>query len=405
MNRPDLTELTAHCIRCGFCLESCPTFKIDQDESESPRGRIYLIRSAMEGKLAWEDIRGPVDTCLGCVACQTACPSGVEYGAILELAREKMGVNQGSRFLLKGLTHPKSAALQFKAGALLPGGKLPGPISRMLFGAAQEARLPKPQVSRWPDMPESAFPPVKGEVALILGCVMRVLYPGVHEATRRLLRRVGLRAIEIDAPCCGALDAHSGQLDAAREKALELVKSIPADIPIVVNSAGCGSTMKHYGFLDEALDPVARRVCDLSEVLYQSGLLEALRGSLGLKVRATYHDACHLAHGQKVTAEPRALLSAIPGLDLRPLTEADTCCGSAGIYNVQQPRRARDLVERKIGFIEQTGAEIAVTGNPGCHAWIHQAATEHGGKIRVLHTAEVLEAAFIGALPPPSGSS
>jgi len=228
---------------------------------------------------------------------------------------------------------------------------------------------------------------------------MRVLYPRVHQATRRLLRRIGYVVKEVDQGCCGALHAHNGNLDIAKKMASDLIASMSGSLPVVINSAGCGSTMKEYThLLDNELSAVdfAERCFDASEFLLAGGLLDALQSAKGLKITATYHDACHLAHGQRITKQPRDLVAAIPGIELGPLAEADMCCGSAGIYNVIQPEMARSLLERKYANIAQTGASVVATGNPGCHSWIAQAAREHGQKIQVLHTLELLEAAFIG---------
>jgi len=228
---------------------------------------------------------------------------------------------------------------------------------------------------------------------------MRVLYPRVHQATRRLLRRVGYTVKEVSQGCCGALHAHYGCLDDAKKMGSELMASMPGDLPIIVNSAGCGSTMKEYGHLFDGENRSAdfgKRTFDASEFLLVHGLLDALKSAKGLAIKATYHDACHLAHGQRIAQQPRTLLGAIPNIELVPLFEADMCCGSAGIYNVTQPEMARKLVERKYDNIATTGASVVATGNPGCHSWIAQAAREHGKKIRVLHTLELLEAAFVG---------
>jgi glycolate oxidase iron-sulfur subunit len=224
---------------------------------------------------------------------------------------------------------------------------------------------------------------------------MRVLFPRVHQATRRLLRRVGYTVRETKQGCCGALHAHNGYLDDASKMGSALVEAMPDGLPVVVNSAGCGSTMKEY---DHLLDKegFASRVADASEFLFANGLLEALLGAPGFTERVTYHDACHLSHGQRITQSPRDLIRAIPGVEYVELPEAEMCCGSAGIYNVTQPKMARTLVERKMANVERTGALLVATGNPGCHAWIAQAAREHGGTVRVLHTMELLEAAFSG---------
>lgn len=397
----DLGELTTHCIRCGFCLEACPTFRETGHETESPRGRIYLVRSAVEGKLRWqEDVKPHLDRCLGCRACETACPSGVEYGAILELSRDHLDQERpslGKRTLLRLTTDPNLLRPNLIAGRFLPGDRLPGFVAR--FFGADRSEVDKPVAQRVPDVPldEAALPPVRGEVYLLEGCAMRLLFPRVHWATRRLLRRVGYAVREAPNACCGAMHAHNGELLAAQERAKDLVAKMPDDLPIIVNSAGCGSTMKEYDALIGE-SSFAKRVQDISEFLVANGIVDVL-ASASLPHRVTYHDACHLAHGQRITAPPRTLLAAIPGIDLVPLAESDMCCGSAGIYNVLQPEMARRLLDRKMKHVSETGAELVVLGNPGCHAWMAQGARERAEGQRVLHLAEALEAAFIGLEP------
>lgn len=434
-----LDELTAHCIRCGFCLESCPTFLITGEETESPRGRIYLVRSADEGKLDWEETRPHLMRCLGCFACETACPSGVEYGQIFEIARDRLEsakTHHTKKALLASLTDPGKVRLQLRLGRLLPGRRIPGILSRLLSGEKPEANRPVAQESSsWPPLDESSLPAIRGEVYLLEGCVMRVLFPRVHEATRRLLRRIGYAVREAPQGCCGSLPLHAGYLDEARARAASLIRALPGDLPVIVDSAGCGSTMKGYGEMmastpstpnpllifprseragesdprhgkneEGARDPrrekneegaFASRVFDASEFLLANGLAEELRKSDGVEAVATYHDACHLAHGQGIRSQPRDLLRAVPGLKLMDLNEADMCCGSAGIYNLTQPKMARELLERKWRNVETTGASIVAMGNPGCHAWIAQAAEEHGQRIQVLHTMELLESSFV----------
>ena len=400
----DLKELTTHCIRCGFCLESCPTFVTSGSELESPRGRIYLVRSALDGKIDWQEgVRPHLDLCLGCRACETACPSAVEYGSILEMARDLVEQKKPQftkLMLLNSTTNTKTLRAQLGIGSLLPGKKLPSFISKALSGADAEAEKPKPQKSgTLPPLLLNDLPPVIGHVYLLEGCAMRVLYPRVHEATRRLLRRIGYEVVETEQGCCGALHAHYGYVDNAREMATELLLSMSSEIPIVVNSAGCASTMKGYDHLLEQTaggSKMARRTFDASEFLFNNGLADVLKGAKGFDARVTYHDACHLAHGQKITNQPRSLLEAIPKMTLVPLPEADMCCGSAGIYNVIQPKMARTLLDRKYDNIASTMAHIVATGNPGCHSWIAQAARERGNVVRIMHTMEVLEAAFIG---------
>ena len=377
----DLGELTTHCIRCGFCLEACPTFTETGSELESPRGRIYLVRSALDGRLDWEETRSHLDRCLGCRACETACPSGVRYGSILEMARDRLGATIPKRALLDATAQP----WRLRASQLYPGQRMPAFVSRLVSGEPPEADLPRPEpVPNYPPLDDA--PPVRGEVFLLEGCAMRVLYPGVHLALRRLLRRVGFEVREAPAQgCCGSIYAHNGELDKARSLASELAERMPGNLPVIVDSAGCGSWMKESTF--------AGRAFDASEFLLAEGLTDVLaRGRLDATV--TYHDACHLAHGQGIRSAPRELLAAIPGLRLIEMEEADTCCGSAGIYNVTQPKLARSLLERKWRNVAATGASVVAMGNPGCHAWIAQAAREHGGAIQVKHTLEVLEEAM-----------
>jgi glycolate oxidase iron-sulfur subunit len=244
------------------------------------------------------------------------------------------------------------------------------------------------------------LPPVVGEVYLLEGCAMRVLYPRVHAATRRLLRRVGYTVRAVDAGCCGSMHAHNGYLEEAAERAEALVAAMPDDLPVIVDSAGCGSTMKRYSDLVPGSWQFAGRVKDAAEFLGLHGLTELLATTSQLQsLSITYHDACHLAHGQGIKETPRVLLGAISGIELRELPESDMCCGSAGIYNVTQPKMARELLDRKLANVETTGAAIVATGNPGCHAWIAQGARQVGSKTVVRHTMEVLEAAFIGLEP------
>ncbi|RYG23188.1 (Fe-S)-binding protein [bacterium] len=390
-NVHDLGELTTHCIRCGFCLEACPTFTETGSELESPRGRIYLVRSALDGKLDWQDdVRPHLDRCLGCRACETACPSGVKYGAILEMARDRLENerrNISKQALLASTAKPGLLRTQLALSRLLPGRRVPGFVSQLVSGTSPEADLPNPQpLPNYPPLDESTLPPVRGEVYLLEGCAMRVLYPGVHLALRRLLRRVGFVVREAPTQgCCGSIYAHNGDLDEANRLATKLAAALPGDLPVIVDSAGCGSWMKESIFADRAFDA--------SEFLLAEGLANVLNTARFEKT-LTYHDACHLAHGQGIRSAPRELLSAIPALKMVELPEADTCCGSAGIYNITQPKMARSLLERKFANIESTDAEIVALGNPGCHAWIAQAAREHGGQVRVMHTLEVLEQAL-----------
>lgn len=397
-----LTDVTSKCIRCGFCLESCPTYVMTGEETESPRGRIYLVRSAEEGQIKWEDVRLHMNRCLGCLACATACPSGVDYATIFEGARgilERKKSPLVKRLLLASLTKRKLIKAQLKLSKLSPGTRVPKMLSKMVSGRLPEADKPIPQKADLPPLEWADQRSIQGEVYFLRGCVMDVLFERVHECTIRLLSRIGYRARTVDVECCGSLHLHNGYEAEAQHRALRTIRRFrEAGVPVIVDSAGCGSTMKHYGHTLETdtAKEFSRRVFDASEFLLANGLNDLLASSPGIHEVVTYHDACHLAHGQGIRGQPRELIRSIPGISLFELSEADMCCGSAGIYNLTQPAMARALLERKYENIRATGASIVVTGNPGCHAWIAQAAREHGDNIRVLHTMELLEAAFIG---------
>lgn len=392
-----LTDLTAQCIRCGFCLESCPTFRLSGKETEGPRGRIYLVRSAEETILDWKDIKQDIDSCLGCRACETACPSGVKYGDIFEAAKdqiEKADPNKTKKLFLTGLTNPTLLETQIMLGKLLPGRRIPELLSKLLSGESPEADLPqKEDDTPWPDLDERRLPAIKGEVALLEGCVMRVLYNPVHEATKRLLRRVGYRTVPVQTTCCGALHAHNGFLEEANKKSKNLFAELDNATPVIINSAGCGSWTKEQ---NAAINESKANIKDATEFLLANGLKEKLTETSGFNVTLTYHDACHLSHGQGIRNQPRELLRAIPRAEYKELQDADTCCGSAGIYNLTQPKIARQLLDQKWENIETTTAQIVATGNPGCLAWIEQASREHGQRVKVMHTLEVLESSFSG---------
>jgi glycolate oxidase iron-sulfur subunit len=285
--------------------------------------------------------------------------------------------------------------------SLWAGRRTPDILGRLLSRQDQEATVPHRQrPANWPALNEFDVPKIRGEVAMLEGCVMHALFARVHQATRRLLRRIGFKVRSVRG-CCGALHAHSGQLAEAHSLAQGLVERAP-NLPLIVNSAGCGSAIKEYGTWlgTKAASNLSARTYDLSEFLLNEGLGEKLEGAQGLGARATYHDACHLAHGQRIRSAPRELLAKVHGLELTPLGESDTCCGSAGIYNLLQPSMARRLLDRKWKNIEQTGARLVILANPGCHAWIAQTALEKGGAVKVMHIAEVLELAFIGGFLP-----
>jgi glycolate oxidase iron-sulfur subunit len=359
---------------------------------------------------------GHLDACLGCRACETACPSGVEYAHILEHFREGIE-NYGGRpssqsfarrQLLNTLTSPSRLALSLKAAGVLEPllkGKLPGFAATLLTGTPDvEVLMPaRPKRVSVGSIPEvsRAIGEKRFTVGVLAGCVMRVLFHETNLATVRVLQVNGCDVISPRAAgCCGALHVHAGFADEAKAKARAVIDACdPYNLDaFVVNSAGCGSALKEYGDL-LAGDPAyasraaffASRVKDVSEYLVQIGL-EKPEGHFDATV--AYHDACHLAHGQRITSQPRELLRAIPGLKLVEIPESDTCCGSAGIYNLTQPEMAKRLLERKVEFIANSGATVVATGNPGCLAWIKQGLADRGIEIDVKHPVEILDAAY-----------
>lgn len=404
--KDDLYDRTVKCIRCGFCLEACPTFVLTGKETESPRGRIYLVRSAIENQIGWsEEVQSHLDSCLGCRACETACPSGVQYGSILEMARESLESKRlrtwkqrwARKTLIKNLTRPNRLRLQTAVARKLGITRTPLVLSRHLACDEQEATLPTSETRKWP---QAEYPKPTIQVYFLQGCAMRALFKSTNAATVDLLRRHRCEVImPRSSGCCGALATHVGLADEGRKLARSLIDSMPKDIPVITNSAGCGSAMKEYGHLlaydrhySERAMRFANRVKDISEFLYECGF-DPPKSSTPLRV--AYHDACHLAHGQGIRNQPRELLASLPGKELIELEEADRCCGSAGVYNLTQPKLARELLERKWKFIEEAKPDVIATGNPGCLAWIAQAAKERGSAIQVKHTAVVLAEAYL----------
>ena len=425
-----LDDRLGKCIRCGFCLDACPTFRLTGKETYSPRGRIYLTRSWRENAIELDaDVIDALDTCLGCRACETACPSGVEYGAILEEARaaiEESGLRpSGQSFarheLLESLTSPARLRIALKAGRalrVLIKGRVPGAVSRLLTGGSDAAmQLPVRDASQIaPPLPEVM--PAVGKrlyrVGVLQGCVMRVLFAGTNAATARVLQRNGCEVLAPkSAGCCGALHLHAGLQKEARARARRLIEAfepILADLDaIVVNSAGCGSALKEYGQLFEndakwqaRAAAFASKVQDISEWLHHTGIQEPAASVEG---RIAVHDACHLVHGQRLRNEPREMLRAIPGITMVELEESDTCCGSAGIYNLLQPEMAAELLDRKMKFIRDCGATVIAAGNPGCLAWIEQGAAAQGLQIAVRHPVELLDEAYRNSESEAGGQS
>jgi glycolate oxidase iron-sulfur subunit len=412
-------EKLLDCIHCGLCLTTCPTFDLLGTEADSPRGRIYLMRALAEGRTEINpSMVHHLDTCLGCRACETACPSAVQYAELLGQTRARIEKDYprptrekiARRALLDTLTHPGRLALALAGAKVM--GKLSGArdgvpsfLSRFLSGKEgpiSDMPLPAPVSTRLPRLP--AFTPARGErrarVALLSGCVMSVMFHHVHEATVRVLAENGCDVlVPRGHHCCGALHLHSGFMEEARQLAQQTLQVFEQERldAIVVNSAGCGAMMKEY----EALFPagvdatrahiLCEKVKDVSEYLAQLGMAPVRKG---IPARVAYHDACHLAHGQGIRSQPRELLSAIPGIELLPVSESDWCCGSAGIYNFLQPELATRLQARKVGNLLAAHPDLVVTGNPGCHMWILAGLRAGGYDIPVKHTIELLDEAY-----------
>ena len=408
------------CVHCGFCLEVCPTYQELGDENESPRGRVYLIKLAAEGLLPLDSsIINPVFNCLDCRACETVCPSGVQVGTLIEEARGKIhAASKQSRFqkrvqnvFLRGVfPHPKRLQAMGKfmrlyqqsgLRSLVRGTGLLKVLPTHLV--EMEAVLPAvPALPALVSLPEK-IPAVggnKGTAALFTGCVMDVFFSDINRATARVTARNGLNVlVPKEQVCCGALQIHAGDRDAARDMArrnIDVFLDSGTDY-IVINAAGCGAALKEYSELfrddkeyhDKAV-LFSKKVRDISEILVEVGF-EAPKGRVDRTI--TYHDACHLCHAQNVRSQPRQLLRSIPGLNVVEMVESDRCCGSAGIYNLTHPDMAGALLERKMDNLPDEADGVAM-GNPGCMLQIKVGAHRRNNDIDVLHTVELLDLAY-----------
>ena len=409
------------CVHCGLCLASCPTFAELGTEMDSPRGRIFLIKSLAEGRLALSDsVVSHLELCLDCRACETACPAGVPYGRLIEAAKaeiERQRPGHPARRLFRWLNfgvllgHPRALRLFALTLSLYQASGLQwiirkGGLARLLPGTltAWEALLPS-----IPGSAERApLPPVtpadgarRARVALLTGCVQSVVFGAQNRATARILAKNGCEVlVPPEQGCCGALNAHGGDharaLQLAR-RTIDVFERVEADA-VLVNTSGCGAHMKAYGALladDPRYAERARRfagsVQDISEFLARA----PLRGPLApVPMTVTYHDPCHVVHGQKIKSEPRTLLAQVPGLRVVDLAESDWCCGSAGLYNLTQPEMATRLLHRKVNNILATGVQAVVTANPGCILQIQAGLRAHGSPARVLHIVEILDEAY-----------
>ncbi len=434
-HRPPSAELASDCVHCGFCLPTCPTYVLWGEEMDSPRGRIYLMQAGLEGEPLSDTMVGHFDACLGCMACVTACPSGVQYDKLIEATRAQVERRHRrpltDRLLREAIfalfPHPRRLRLMrgplaaYRRSGLQRVVQRSGVLERISPTlAAMEALAPA--VRPAPTLPErvEARGTRRAVVGMLTGCVQREFFPRVNAATARVLAMEGCDVvIPRDQGCCGALSVHNGREPEAMEFARRLVDVFEtAGVErIVVNAAGCGSSMKEYAELlrdDPAYAERAARfaanVRDVSEVLDELGPV-AIRHPLATTI--AYHDACHLGHAQGVRAQPRSLLRAVPGLELREIADPEICCGSAGIYNLLNPQAAGELGERKARNVLATGAQVLVTANPGCLMQVAASVEKLGGRVALAHTVEILDASLRGhsveamtrelSLPPTSG--
>jgi glycolate oxidase iron-sulfur subunit len=450
-----LRSVAKDCVHCGFCLPACPTYQLWAEEMDSPRGRIYLVNQILDGAELTAAGAEHFDRCLGCMACMTACPSGVQYDQLIEAARAwteearsagadaqaDAGETRRDRAVraaifalfpyparLRAMMGPLRAAQRTGLDRRLARSGLPDRLSPALgaavrlgasgalrLGASGAGRL-APSASATKRLPErvAARGSRRAVVGMLTGCVQSVFFPQVNAATARVLAAEGCDVlIPRGQGCCGALSLHSGREAEAQDFARRAIAAFERDDvdAIVVNSAGCGSAMKEYERLLAGTDPgwaaraaaLSGKVRDLSEFLAELGPVARRHP---LPVTAAYHDACHLAHAQRITRQPRELLRAIPELNLVELPDAGTCCGSAGVYNLLQPQAASELGARKAQAVLDTGAPLLVSANPGCSLQIASALGDRGTHIAVAHVAEVLDASiFRTPLPRPGAAA
>jgi Fe-S oxidoreductase len=411
----DLPELYK-CVHCGLCLNQCPTYRALRLEPESPRGRIHLVKAAAEGRIELNDrFKEHIYLCLLCRACETACPSGVQYGRIAETAREHLGP-PGSKLA--------RAVQNFVFTRLLPVPSRLKTLAGLLrfYQRSGLQKLVRPLLPKnlrdmdamLPSIPQKFFEPKLGalpaigerraKVAMLNGCVMPILFGEINEATVRVLQRNGCEvAFPKNQTCCGALNLHNGEQAAAKRMARQNIDQfLGANLDaIIVNAAGCGAAMKEYPYLLRDDPDYAEKAKNFSALVKDAGeFLSALGlvGKLGrLAMTVTYQDPCHLAHGQRVRSQPRKLLQAIPGLELIEMDGADRCCGSAGIYNITHAAMSRHLLQDKMQAVAATKADSVVAPNPGCMLQLRYGARVFGPKLPVYHLMDLLERSYSNA--------
>ncbi len=417
-DRP-LYEDYARCVHCGLCLNHCPTYRLWGREADSPRGRLRQMALVDQGELALgDDFVAHIDRCLDCRACETACPSGVEYGKLVELARAQIEQNHkrplAARILRdfvyrRLLPYPGRIAMAARVLRLYQRSGVESlaqrtGILRLLGMEARAALLPRIDSQFFFSELGKTFPAHgtrRARVAFFAGCVAQVTFAELNRATIRVLQANGC---EVIAPagqvCCGALAAHAGVRDVARglaRKNFDAFRAADFDA-ILTNAAGCGSTLKEYTHLFPHADPInaradefSKKVRDVTEFLAQLGLSAPMQTT---PLRVTYQDSCHLLHGQKVREAPRTLIRSVPGVDLVEMAHADQCCGSAGVYNVTQTKASLELLDQKMAWVKDANAQAIVTANPGCMIQLRAGAAMHGTGQEVLHVLELLDRAI-----------
>ena len=419
-------SVVQQCMHCGLCLPTCPTYDATKIERHSPRGRISLMRAIADDRLEPTGTFGEeMYFCLGCLACTTACPAGVNYAELFEHARAEVErvqvLNNPRRRAIRALTvkwlfmDHRRLKLAGRAIRLYQQLGLQSLLRRsgvlqLLPQRLRELESITPQIrADFTDDLVSPITPARGprrfRVAMLTGCAQDLIFSDVNRDTVEVLARQGCEVITPpDQPCCGSLHAHNGEIELARTLARRMIDLLPPENfdAIITNAGGCGSHLKHYASQlagDERYRERAalwdRKVKDIHEWLVHTGL-PAPDAAVQPEQTVTYHESCHLAHGQKITAQPRAVLRAIPGLKLVELPESNWCCGSAGIYNLTQPEMAGQLLERKLDHIQRTGATIVATANPGCLLQLINGAKARGMKLRIAHPVTLLAEAYRG---------
>ncbi len=411
------------CVHCGLCLNYCPTYRVLGNELDSPRGRIYQIRALSEGRITADNpkFREHIYRCLDCRACETACPSGVDYGRLVEAARAEIEAATTSEkvtrdvVLKRVFTSPTAldafgtaTRLYQKSGVqrIVRGtgvlNKLPGPLKKLGEMESMLPEIPGPLLpTRLPETVAPRSGAATYRVALISGCVAQQFFAGTNESTIAVLARNGCEVVTPRGQkCCGALHVHAGERETARQLARHNIATFErtgADF-YVINAAGCGSTLKEYGELLED-DPIwaerahafTQKVRDVNELV---ATLDFAHDLGRIEKRVTYQDACHLAHGQRIREAPRQIIRAIPGVELVEMAEPDFCCGSAGIYNLTHPDMAARLLELKMANVEATRAEMVVAPNPGCIIQIAAGVRQRGLPMEVIHPIDLLERSY-----------